>query len=133
MWLYNQALLPQLSTLTDEGTWGSGSTDEGVSPVPMWDWGGPGQYPRLCGRPAIASEYCAAAGTEGDLILTDLSQYAIAFRQRFAYSAHVQFLTDQNCFRFVWSFDGSPIWASALTPDNGTDTLSPIVTLADRT
>ena len=132
VWLYNQGLLPTLSQLVIEAGYGSGTV---AVEAPLWNWDGnakSGGWPTLAGMPAIPVESCRAPGTEGDLILTDLSQYGIALKQRFAVSTHVQFLTDQACFRFVWSFDGAPLWAGPLTPDNGTDTLSPIVTLETR-
>ncbi len=131
VWLFNQELLDDLSSLSDAGQWGSESTSTGDAP-PLWDWGVPGGYPRLAGRPAIPCEYCAAPGTSGDLVLTDLSEYGVALKAKFQVSTHVRFLANESVFVFGWRFDGAPPWASALTPDNGTDTLSPIVTLADR-
>ena len=100
VWLFNQELLPQLSELTDEGQWGSEATSVGASPVPMWDWGVPGQFPRLCGRPAIPVEHCKAPGTEGDLILTDLSQYGIVLKARTDYSMHVRFVYSEGGVSF---------------------------------
>jgi hypothetical protein len=49
-----------------------------------------------------------------------------------ASSIHVQFVTDQTVFRFVYRVDGQPKWDSALTPLNGTNTVSPFVALATR-
>jgi HK97 family phage major capsid protein len=132
VWLYNQGLLSTLPETVVQGGYGSATA---AVEVPLWNWDGntrSGGWPTLCGMPAIPTEYCSAAGTEGDLILADLSQYAYGLNPRVAVSAHLEFLTDQVAFRFVWGFDGAPTWASALTPDNGTDTLSPIVTLATR-
>ncbi len=131
IFLFNQALLPSLSSLSDAGQWGSESASTGDAP-PLWDWGVPGGYPRLAGRPAIPCEYCAAPGTEGDLILFDPTAYGIALNQRFVQSAQLQYLTEQTAFRFTWAFDGAPTWSGALTPGNGTDTVSPIVTLETR-
>lgn len=74
-WLYNQALLPQLSSLaTIVGTGGSESK--------LWQWAtADNDYDRLAGFPAIMSEYCQVPGTPGDLILCDFSRYVIAMRE----------------------------------------------------
>lgn len=37
-----------------------------------------------------------------------------------------------NCFRFVYRFDGQPVLASAITPYKGTNTLSHFVKLNER-
>jgi hypothetical protein len=49
-----------------------------------------------------------------------------------ASSIHVQFLTDQVAFRFVYRVDGQPKMAAPLTPYHGTNDLSPFVTLEAR-
>ena len=69
----------------------------------------------------------------GDIILADLSQYAlISTDVRQAASMHVSFATDETAFRAVWRVDGSSIWDSALTPFKGSNTTSPFVNLAVR-
>ena len=50
-----------------------------------------------------------------------------------ASSIHVQFLTDETTFRFVYRFDGGPMWSSTLTPFKGSNTQSPFVVLAAAT
>jgi HK97 family phage major capsid protein len=135
VWLYNQELLDQLSSLGVEARWGSASTSSGTVDT-FWNWNGSptsGGWPTLLGRPAIPCEFCSAPGTEGDIILADLSQYVFAMKRRGAYSPHLAFAEDLNCYRLVLRVDGSPTWRSPVTPYTGTDTLSPIVTLADRT
>jgi len=89
---------------------------------------------RLKGRPVVPVEYCDTVGDLGDIILADFSQYAVTDRGavQAASSIHVQFLTDQTCFRFIYEIDGQPLWPSALTPKNSTSTLSPFVALAAR-
>lgn len=132
-WFHNQELLPQLSELVDDGSYGSAST--GVSPMPLWNWDGnrySGGWPTLCGRPAIPVEHCQVPGTEGDLILTDLSQYGLVLKERTDYSLHVRFIYGEGAFRFVWRCDGAPLWSGPLTPKYGSSTLSPIVTLESR-
>jgi hypothetical protein len=42
------------------------------------------------------------------------------------------FTYDETVYRFVYRFDGSPAWASALTPYQGQNTVGPFVCLATR-
>jgi HK97 family phage major capsid protein len=128
VWLYNQALLPQLSSLsTIVGTGGSESK--------LWQWAtAADDYDRLAGFPAIMSEYCSAPGTPGDLILADFSRYVVAMRElmRGEISIQVLFLSDQNCYRFVTRVGGQPIDPRPVTPLNGTQVTSPFITLGAR-
>ena len=91
----------------------------------------------LFGAPIIWTEHCKTLGTVGDIILTDLSQYLTATKAggsqiKSATSIHVRFLTDEIAFRFTMRVDGKGWWTSALTPKNGSNTVSPFVTLATR-
>jgi HK97 family phage major capsid protein len=93
-------------------------------------------YGSLFGRPLIETEYNPALGSVGDLLLASPSQYALIQKGgiQSASSIHVQFLTDETAFRFVYRVDGEPAWNSALTPFNGSgDTVSPFVALAATT
>jgi len=97
----------------------------------------PGQgspYFTYLGRPIIPVEYCATLGTIGDAILTDLGQYQMIDKGgvQSAVSMHVQFLTDEQTYRFTYRVDGKPMWASALTPFKGSNTLSPYVVVETR-
>jgi hypothetical protein len=47
-------------------------------------------------------------------------------------STSVRFLYDERAFRWQMRVDGQPTWNSALTPLNGSNTLSPFVNLATR-
>ena len=64
----------------------------------------------------------------------DLSYYVVADRQAvtMAASEHVRFTNDEMVWRFVERIDGRPWIDSALTPRNGSNTLSPFVNLAAR-
>jgi HK97 family phage major capsid protein len=87
---------------------------------------------RIKGRPVVASEFCQTLGTSGDIVLFSPSGYALwehASGVQSASSIHVQFLTDQMVFRFTYRCDGQPIYASALTPYKGSNTLAAFVTL----
>lgn len=128
IWLINQDVEPQLDQL---------SLVIGAGGVPMYlPSSGLTEEPfyRLKGRPVIPVEYADTVGDLGDITLNDFSQYAVTDRGavQAASSIHVQFLTDQTCFRFIYEIDGQPLWPSALTPKNSTNTLSPFIGLAAR-
>ena len=93
-------------------------------------------YGTLKGRPVIPTEYNSALGTVGDIVLLDPSQYAVSDRGgvRSASSIHVQFVTDETAFRFIYEIDGEPMWSAPLTPYQATAgvTLSPFVGVATR-
>ena len=89
---------------------------------------------RIKGAPVIPIEQCETVGTVGDIILADWSQYVSADQGNIeeAMSIHVEFIYDQNTFRFIYYFDGQPRWSSAVTPFKGSNTVSPFVALATR-
>ncbi len=128
VWFINQDVEPQLDEL-------SLSVGTGGGPVYM-PAGGLADTPfgRLKGRPVIPVEYCATLGTVGDIVLADLSQYMFIDKGgvQQASSMHVAFTTDEMAFRATYRVDGQSTWNSALTPVNGTNTLSPFVSLATR-
>jgi HK97 family phage major capsid protein len=81
----------------------------------------------------VETEFNATLGTVGDIVLADMSQYAMIEKDvQAASSIHVQFITDQVAYRFVFRADGRPKIAAPLTPYKGSGTLSPFVTLATR-
>jgi HK97 family phage major capsid protein len=91
-------------------------------------------FSRLFNRPVIMSEHCATLGSEGDIQLLDLSAYLAITKGgiRGDSSMSVRFLYDERTFRWLFRVDGEPTWSSALTPLNGSNTLSPFVNLAVR-
>ena len=128
VWTYNQDVEPQLEAL---------SMDVGTGGVPVYlPPGGIADTPnsRLKGREAMATEYNATLGTKGDIILGDFMAYAlgVAGTVEAAVSMHLRFDYAETAFRFMYAVDGQPYLASAITPKNGTNTLSPFVTLATR-
>jgi HK97 family phage major capsid protein len=128
-WLINQDIEDQLWNLTR----GSGTAVELLYTAPG-ERGNNGQYGTMMGRPVIPVEYAATLGTPGDITLVDLSQYYLARRSgvQMDTSIHVQFLTDQQAFRWKLRIDGQPAWKKPLTPKNGVNTLSPFIALAAR-
>ena len=128
VWLINQDVEPALEQL---------SAVVGTGGVPVYlPPGGVTETPnaRLKGRPVIVSEYCETLGTVGDIVLCNLSAYATAVRGTVDQqsSMHLKFDYAQTAFRLIFEVDGQPMLASAITPFKGTNTLSPIVTLATR-
>ena len=125
VWLINQVAEPELWDLTI-----------GNQPVYMPAGGlSGGQYGTLLGRPVITIEQTADdVGTTGDLMLADLSQYLMISKGGLetASSLHVQFLYDEQVFRFIYRCDGQPAWNSTLTAFGGNNTVSPFVVLSTK-
>ena len=89
----------------------------------------------LFNRPIQTIEQCQALGTVGDILFLDLSQYLIIEKAggvKGASSIHVQFLTDQQTFRFTYRLDGQPLWHDTITSYKGDVERSPYVSLAVR-
>ena len=131
VWFINQEIEPEL----DKMAFPVGTAAVPVY-LPMNGISGAG-FSTLKGKPVIPIEQASGAGDVGDIMLLDLSQYLLIEKGgiQAASSIHVQFLTDQQVFRFTMRVDGQPIWNSALTPYKKTAsgyTIGPYVTLAAR-
>jgi HK97 family phage major capsid protein len=124
VWLGNADIAVQIMNLQDANGNPLYMPPGGLSEAP---------FARLMGRPVVDIEHAESLGTEGDLMLVDLSQYIRIERdmQR-ASSMHVRFIYDETVFRFVQRVDGQPAWRTPVTPYKGTVTRSPFVTLATR-
>jgi HK97 family phage major capsid protein len=128
VWLINQDCEPQLLQMSIAvGTGGQlvYTPPGGLSGAP---------YGTIFGRPVLPVEYCQTLGTQGDIVLTDLSDYQMIEKGgiQSASSIHVNFTTDESVFRFVYRCDGQPKQAAALIPFKGTNTLAPTVILDTR-
>jgi len=127
-WFVNQDTSPALSAL-NRASGGAGdlvySPPGGISALP---------YATLKGAPVIETEYNSTLGTVGDIILADFGEYQMIDKGgiQSASSIHVQFVTDETVFRFVYRVDGQPKWDLPLTPFQGNKTVSPFITLATR-
>jgi HK97 family phage major capsid protein len=127
IWVTHPSTIPQLAELYKEvGTGGSVN--------PLWAWRSGGElFNKLMGFDVIISDQCNTLGTEGDLILTDISQTVITYRPaKTAISIHVLFSTDEELFRFVFRVNAQNAWAKSVTPAQGSNKISPVVTLATR-
>jgi len=126
VWIGHTDIFPQLATMALNVGTGGGA---------VWLSNGVGAPPvSILGRPVIFTEKAQTLGTAGDLYFVDLSHYLIGDRQAMtmARSEHVNFTADQMVYRFIQRLDGRPWLTSALTPRNGSNTVSPYVALATR-
>jgi HK97 family phage major capsid protein len=84
----------------------------------------------IFGRPVRITEKCAALGSEGDVILADLSYYGLAEREtgRFEMTNAAQWTNDVIDVRLIHRLDGQPLISTPVKPKNGL-TLSPFVVL----
>lgn len=126
VWYINQDCEPQLDTL-------SIAAGIGALEPRMVTYGNDGLM-RIKGRPVVATEFNPTLGQVGDILLADMSEYLFWEKGgvQGASSIHVQFVTDETVFRFVYRCDGQPSLASALTPYKGSNTQSPFITTAIR-
>lgn len=138
VWLINQEIEIQLYKLILLVKNVAGNENVGGLPFPQVEYLPPGTngnaYGTLMGRPVIPCEYMAPLGTAGDIVLADLSQYLGIDKGDIqeASSIHVRFIYDETCFRFVYRFNGQPIWQKPLSPYRGTLSVSPFVALESR-
>lgn len=127
IWIANHDLAPQLMSLVPP-------TAAAISSL-IWQPSAREDRPdMLLGRPLIFSEYAKTLGTQGDLILGNWKEYLEGTYQPLQNdeSIHVRFVNHERCFKFWTRNDGRCWWRSALTPKNGTNTLSPFVVLDTR-
>lgn len=126
VWVAHIDTFPELATMAlSVGTGGSA----------IWLTSGVGSPPAsILGRPLIFSEKMQTLGTTGDIAFVDFGYYLVGDRMqmRAESSAHAQFTTDQTVYRIIERVDGRPWLPSAITPANGSNTLSPYITLATR-
>lgn len=130
VWLINQDVEQSLYQMAFD--------PEASSKVPVYlPPGGLSQSPygTLMGRPVIPVEACSTLGDQGDIILTDLTEYlAITKGQGIQtdVSMHLYFDQALTAFRFMFRVNGQPMWGSAITAENGSNTLSSTVQLDAR-
>jgi HK97 family phage major capsid protein len=125
VWIVQVSAIPQLLQL-------SMAVGTGGSAIPVLTESD-GEW-RILTRPVIFTEKTEKLGDRGDVILADLSQYVVGLRSemRFDMSAHVHFTTDELLARLIERHDGQPLWDAPLTLEDGENTVSPFVTLAER-
>ena len=131
VWIASPSTRPYLMQMTVPQKNVAGTENVGGSWVPVLREGS-GDFVML-GLPVVFSEKLPALGTKGDLILADLSQYAVGLRSEItlAKSAHYGFSTDEVYFRLIARADGRGRWNRAVQPKNGSS-LSWCVVLGGR-
>jgi HK97 family phage major capsid protein len=128
IWLVNQDVTPQLDQLNFAvGTGGA------LVYMPAGGLSG-SPFGMLKGRPVIEHESCSTLGTVGDILLIDPMEYQMIEKGGIesASSIHVRFTQGEQVFRFIWRVDGQAMWSAALTPFQGSNTVSPFISLATR-
>lgn len=131
VWIANPDTFPELATMAlSVGTGGGpvwmgfSAGQSGANTPPM----------HILGRPLIFTEHSPTLGDAGDITFVDLSYYLIGDRQSMSLetSPHYKFRNDQLAIRLIQRCDGRLWLQSAITPENGTNTLSPVVKIAAR-
>lgn len=126
VWIAHIDTFPELATMAlAVGTGGSAVwLNNGVEGPPM----------TILGRPVYFTEKAESVGTAGDINFVDLGYYLIGDRQAIQAetSAHYKFQNDMTAVRFIERVDGRPWIQSAITPNKGSNTLSPFVKIETR-
>lgn len=127
VWIINPQVLPQLVVMTigNQPIWTAPNSGMANAPLGF-----------LLGRPIISTQVCKIVGDVGDIGLVDW-KYQRAVQKaagiEAAQSMHLFFDQNMNCYRFTFRVDAKPVISAAVSPFNGSDTLSPFVFLQDRT
>lgn len=127
-WFNHQDTSAQLNTMT---------LGLGLGQVPVYlPPGGMSSSPygSLMGLPVLNTEFNATVGTQGDLMLCDMSQMLSITKGGVsqAVSMHVEFLTDQLAMRFTMRCAAHPWESTPLTPYKGSNTQSSCIVLDTR-
>lgn len=131
-WIANQGTRAQLLGLVQYVKNAAGTDFVGGSGVPIVKQGPDGEM-TLLGLPLLFTEKVPAIGTQGDIVLADLSQYIVGMRQEMSIkkSEHLYFDSDQTAYRILMRADGRGAWSKVMTPRNGA-TLSWCIALQAR-
>lgn len=127
IWCVNNDVLPQLDSLVY-----ATSATNGVIYKPE---GGRFGYGTLLGRDVMVTDFNETVGDKGDIVLLDWGMYRTITKAggvETATSMHFWFDRGLTAFRSVFRIDGQPSIAAPVTPNKGSNTLSPIVTLDAR-
>lgn len=124
--LLNNDALPQLMTMTlgDHVIW---------TPPSQGFASAPGGF--LLGMPIRLTQQAKTVGDKGDIQILIPKGYYIARRSNgidFASSIHLYFDQNMTAFRWTARIGGQPHLSTAVTPNNGSNTLSTFVTLDAR-
>lgn len=128
IWCVNNDCLPQLDNLL----FATDATN-GIIYKPE---GGRFGYGTLLGRDLMVTDFNETVGDKGDIVLVDWGMYRTITKAggiETATSMHFWFDRGLTAFRSVFRVDGQPAITAPVTPNKGSNSLSPIVTLDART
>ena len=110
IWLHHQSVIPQIGSMAISSFPVTVNIQNGGLAGPVTS--------TLLNRPLIESELCAPLGSLGDVWYVDPKQYKAITQSlvREDISIHVEFMTDQQCLRFIVRFGGSPLLPGPITP-----------------
>jgi HK97 family phage major capsid protein len=93
-----------------------------------------GSIASLRGRPIVESDHCSTLGAVGDIMFIDPKEYVLIYKGGVQkdVSIHVQFLSAQNAFRFIFRANGMPKRSKSLKIKNTTNRRSAYIALAAR-
>lgn len=126
IWLAHRSGIPSVAALQIGGTLAWTNQNQGLREAPNGV---------LLGAPIKFTQHAKSVGTQGDLMLVDLSGYAAFVHSsgtRFDSSIHLYFDYDITAFRWVFRVGGMPYLSAPVTQANGSDTISHFVELATR-
>lgn len=128
MWLANRDTIPQLGLMTIGNNAAYLPINQALSGSPFKNI--------LAGDPLLFNEHCQTLGTKGDIVLADLSGYALATKQGggidFAASIHLFFDQNLTAFRWILRAGGQPYLSAPVAAAKGTNSKSHFVALANR-
>jgi HK97 family phage major capsid protein len=132
-WLVHPTVLPSLLQLTVVVQNVAGTENVGGGLAAAVVQGADGQL-RIYGRPAAVTDACSVFSSAGDVVLADLTQYAIGMRRdaRVEVSSDRYFETDEIGFKLTLRLDGQPLASAATKLRDGTNTVSPFIALGAR-
>lgn len=130
-WLVHPSAIPQLLTLGIVYVTATGTAVTAAGAPLVRNAAG---EMRLYDRPVVITEHCQPVGTKGDIMLVDLTQYLVGLRQDLYLERSIEtgWRTDEVHFRMIARADGQGAWSAPITPKNGSDTLSWVVSLDAR-
>lgn len=129
IWIINNDVLPALFTLTlgNYPIYLPGAA--AVGGIQM------NPYGTLLGRPIVVSQHAKSFTNQGDVMLADLSYYRTITKTggvQMDTSMHLYFDADATAFRAISRIDGQSKIAAAISPANGSTTMSPYIQLGAR-
>jgi len=132
-WLVHPTVLPSLLQLTVVVKNVAGTENVGGGLAAAVVQGADGQL-SIYGRPVIVTDACSTFTSAGDVVLADLSQYAIGMRSdvRIEIAREVYFASDEIAFRLRMRLDGLPLASAATKLRDGSNVVSPFVALGAR-